>query len=79
MWGRLFKKSHEARYGKGMEEAMNETLYKEQKSQEQQLKLWKDRPRKAKEEIPDKVFQILQKQHGMAEDDTCAGSKRRSV
>jgi len=55
---------------KDIEEAMNETLSKEQKSQEQQFKLWKDRPRLAKEEIPNKAFQILQKQHGIREDDT---------
>jgi hypothetical protein len=62
-------KNFEPRYRKDLEEAMNENLAKEQKSQEQQLRLWKDRPRVAKEEIPNTVFQTLQKQHSIGEDD----------
>jgi hypothetical protein len=45
---------------KGTEEALNETLSKEQKSQEQQLKLWKDRPRLAKDEIPESFSDIAE-------------------
>jgi len=71
MWQRLWtRKNDEPRHGKELEEALNENLAKEQKSQEQQLKLWKDMPRLTKEEIPDKVFQILQKQHRIEEDDS---------
>lgn len=50
-----------------LEETVNENLAKEQKSQEKQLALWKERPRLAKEEIPIKVFQTLQKQHSIRE------------
>ena len=64
------KKDYELRYRKDSEEATNENLAREQKSQEQRLTLWKDRPRLSKEEIPDKAFQILQKQHSIGEDDS---------
>jgi hypothetical protein len=71
MWRRLrLKKNCEARHREDLEEAMNESLYKEQKSQQEQLALWKDRPRQVKEEMPDKVFQELQKQHSLQEDDS---------
>jgi hypothetical protein len=73
MWrrkGLRTEKNCELRYRKNLEEAINENLVREQKSQEQQLKLWKDRPRLAKEEIPDKAFQILRKQHSIGEDDS---------
>jgi hypothetical protein len=53
-----------------VEETINENQATEQKSQEQQLALWKDRPRLAKEEIPTKVFQILQRQHSIDEDES---------
>jgi hypothetical protein len=55
MWRRRMPRS--------TEEIINESLAKEKKSQESQLKLWKERPRLAHEEIPTKVFQILQKEH----------------
>ena len=71
MWRKLLTmKINERRHRKTLEGTMNETLTKEQKSQEQQLRLWKDRPRAANEEMPDRVFKILQKQHNIREDDS---------
>ena len=73
MWGRLrlwFMKSDEQRYRKDAEEATNEKAGKEQNSREQKLALWKDRANAAKLEIPDGVFQMLQKQHDLGEDDS---------
>jgi hypothetical protein len=71
MWRKLWtRKNEEPGHRKDLEEAMNENLAKQQKSQEQQLRLWKDMPRLAREEIPDKIYQILQKQHRIGEDDS---------
>ena len=73
MWGRLrlwFMKSDEQRYRKEVEEARNEKAGKEQNSREQKLALWKDRANAAKLEIPDGVFQMLQKQHNLGEDES---------
>jgi hypothetical protein len=64
------KKNPEPRRKKSIEEAINTNVAREQKSQKQLLTLWKDGPTRTKEEIPDKVFQILQKQHGVGEDDS---------
>jgi hypothetical protein len=64
------KNNYELRHKKSLEEAINANLAREQKSPEQQLNLWKDRPRMAKEEIPNDAFQILQKQHSVEEDDS---------
>lgn len=68
MWRRIrlwAMKNHERRT---LEESVNENLAKEQKSQERQLTLWKNRPILAKEEIPDETFQMLQKQHSIEDD-----------
>ena len=62
------KKDYGLNHKKSLGRAINVNLI-EQKSPEQQLNLWKDRPRMAKEEIPDDAFQILQKQHSVGEDD----------
>jgi hypothetical protein len=73
MWKRRrlwTEKNCESKDRRNLEESMNENLAKEQKSQEQQLRLWKDRPRLAKEEMPDEVFQILQKQHDIEDNDS---------
>jgi hypothetical protein len=58
-----------------LEETVNENISKEQKSQEQQLALWKERPRLAKEEIPIKVFQTLQKQHSIRENEAVSSTQ----
>ena len=63
-------KNDEQRYRKDAEEARNEKAVKEQDSREQKLALWKDRANAAKLEIPDGVFQMLQKQHNLGEDDS---------
>jgi len=64
------EKNYEPKNRRDLEESMNENLAKERKSQEQQLRLWKNRPKVAKEEIPNEAFQILQKQHSI-EDNEC--------
>ena len=63
-------KSDEQRCRKEVEEARNEKAGKEQNSREQKLALWKDRANAAKLEIPDGVFQMLQKQHNLGEDES---------
>ena len=62
-------RNSERRCREDFEEAMNENSAKEQNSQEHKLAQWKDRANAAKLEIPDRVFQILQKQHDLGEDD----------
>jgi len=64
------KKNYELRDKKSLREAINVNVAREQKTPEQQVNLWKDRPRMAKEEIPNDAFQILQKQHSVGEDDS---------
>ena len=64
------KKNYEVRCRKRLKRATNGNLAVEQKSREQRLTLWKNRPLRAKEEIPDKAFQILQEQHRIGEDDS---------
>lgn len=71
------KKNCEPRRKKSIEEAINTNVVREQKSQKQLLTLWKDGPTRTKEEIPDKVFQILQKQHGVGEDDSPGAKDNR--
>jgi phosphoribosylaminoimidazole-succinocarboxamide synthase len=70
MWrnSRLWtKKDYETTYRKEMKEAMKEIP---RKSQEHQVKLWRDRPMLAKEEIPNEAFEMLQNQHNIIEDDS---------
>jgi hypothetical protein len=55
---------------RNIEERINAEIAGEQKSQEPRLKLWKNRPRQVKREMSPRVFQILQKQHNLKEDDS---------
>ena len=64
------KKNYEVRCRKRLEKATNGNQTAEQRSLEQRLTLWKNRPLRALEEIPHKAFQILQEQHRIGEDDS---------
>lgn len=72
------KKNYDLRYRKSLHETINGKLSGEQKSAEQLLKLWKDRPRRAKEEIPKKAFEILKKQHSIEKNDSARWKPRRN-
>ena len=52
------------------EDGINASLDGDQKSHEPpRLRQWKDRPEAVKQEMPARVFDILQKQHDLSEDE----------